>query len=290
MPQRLKFWLITWSLILTFAIPFNSIKADDWPQWRGPHRNGMSDETGLSFDWKQNPPKLLWSLDGLGSGYASVAVVGDRIYTTSNGNVSQAVIAIDGKSQQRIWAGKMTDDVPKHGYDGSRCTPYIDGEYLYAIPSSGKIICMKTENGDIVWQKDFQSEWDGKMMSGWGFSESPLVDGDWVLCTPGGDNAMIVALDKMTGDEIWRSKAPTGANGKDGAGCLHRDQSRRWCETVCPDGWPRNMVSEPRMANCSGRMIQSLTALPISLTCWYMVTTFSAPPAATARGCLPHSC
>ncbi|QDU81684.1 outer membrane biogenesis protein BamB [Polystyrenella longa] len=218
MPQRLVFWLFACSLILTFAIAADSLQAEDWPQWRGPSRDGISNETGLNFNWEQNPPKLLWKTEGLGNGYASVAVVGDRIYTTSNGEVSQALLAIDANTHQRLWASKMTDHVPKHGYDGSRCTPAVDGDYLYVIPSNGKIICMKTADGEIVWEKDFAEEWDGKMMSSWGFSESPLVDGDWVLCTPGGNDAMIVALDKLTGEEVWKSKAPTGEKGNDGAG------------------------------------------------------------------------
>ncbi|MAT16582.1 MAG: polyvinylalcohol dehydrogenase [Planctomyces sp.] len=218
MLQRFATLLFTGSLICTIPLAAGSLFGEDWPEWRGPHRDGMSSETGLKFNWDQQKPRLLWSMNKLGSGYASVAVVGDRIYTTSNGEVSQAVLAIDAKSHQIVWAGKMTADVPSHGYDGSRCTPAVDGDLLYAISSNGQIVCMKTSNGDIVWKKDFVKEWDGKMMSGWGFSESPLVDGDLVLCTPGGDNAMIVALDKRTGDEVWASPAPKGEKGNDGAG------------------------------------------------------------------------
>lgn len=190
-----------------------------WTQWRGPQRSGMSPDVGLLKDWSAQPPKLLWTAEGLGGGYASVSVAGGRIYTTGNLADGQAVICLNAADGQVAWTKRMTDVVPKHGHDGSRCTPNIDGERLYSIASSGKIVCLKTADGGEVWSKDFRTEWGGRMMSGWGFSESPLVDGDWVLLTPGAADAMIVALDKLTGKEIWRtSSVPNlGENGRDGA-------------------------------------------------------------------------
>lgn len=193
-------------------------KASDWPQWRGPERNAQSDEKLVSTDWAQNPPKLLWTVSGFGEGYASVAVVDGRLYTLGNTGEGQAVIAANANDGDILWKKVITSADPKHSHEGSRCTPSIDGDRLYVVTSDGSIACLKTENGDVVWQRQF-SDWGGKMMSGWGFSESPLVDGDCVLCTPGGPDALVVCLNKLTGEQIWACKSTfEGKSGKDGAG------------------------------------------------------------------------
>jgi outer membrane protein assembly factor BamB len=196
-----------------------SKSSSEWPQWRGSDRTGMSSDTGLLKDWNAQPPKLLWTAEGLGGGYASVSVADGRIYTTGNQPDGQSVTCLNADDGKVIWTGRMIDFVPKHDKDGSRSTPSIDGNRLYAITSSGKIVCLTTADGSELWSKDFAKEWRGRMMSGWGYSESPLVDGDWVLCTPGGPDAMVVALDKLTGKEIWKCALPaSGATRKDGAG------------------------------------------------------------------------
>ncbi|HEX5104423.1 MAG TPA: PQQ-binding-like beta-propeller repeat protein [Pirellulaceae bacterium] len=194
------------------------IPLDDWPQWRGVDRSGVSPDSGLNTDWAARPPKLLWTAEGLGGGFASVSLASGVIYTTGNFPDGQAVVAVDAEGGKLLWKQPITDEPPSHSKQGSRSTPSIDGKHVYAIASSGKIVCLNAADGSEVWSKDFKSEWGGRMMSGWGFSESPLVDGDWVLCTPGGAEAMIVALDKLTGKEIWRCKAPAFGPGKEGAG------------------------------------------------------------------------
>src|SRR5262249_2747160 len=153
-------------------------------------------------------PKLLWTAEGLGGGYASVAVASGRVYTTGNLAEKQAVVCLNVDDGRVIWTTPITDSQPTHQRDGSRSTPRIDGDRLHAIASSGKIVCLKTADGSVVWSKDFATDWGGRMMSQWGFAESPLVDGDRVLCTPGGSDAMVVALDKATGKEIWKAKLP----------------------------------------------------------------------------------
>jgi outer membrane protein assembly factor BamB len=189
-----------------------------WPQWRGADRSGMSPDMGLLKDWSTQPPKLLWTAEGLGGGYASVSVADGRIFTTGDQSDGQAVTCLDAANGKRLWTKAITDSVPKFNRGGSRSTPSIDGERLYAIASSGKISCLRTADGSEVWSKDFRSEWGGRPPN-WGFAESPLVDGDWVLCTPGGAGAMIVALDKLTGKEIWRATAPAiGDAGRNEAG------------------------------------------------------------------------
>lgn len=217
----------SWALwFCGFIIPSLTVVADDWPQWRGPERDGHSSETGLFGTWDETDgPPLEWQVEGLGSGYASVAVVGERIYTTGNFDDGQAVVAVDAQERRVLWRQPLTDEVPEHDYEGSRSTPTVDGDHLYVVASGGAIACLRTSDGQVVWRRDFD-DWQGKMMSGWGFSESPLVDGDRVVCTPGGAEGVVVALDKRTGDEIWACRlpsnddqaAPGGKELKDGAG------------------------------------------------------------------------
>ncbi len=177
-------------------------QCEDWLQWRGPHRANRSMEIGLFDAWGADGPKLAWIAEGLGGGYASVSVAGNRIYTTGNFSGSQSAVAIDATTGKVIWTRPITQGAPKHGYDGSRTTPTIDGDRLYMVSSDGRIVCLKAEDGSEVWSRDFK-DWDGKMMSGWGFSESPLIDGDSVICTPGGDRGIVVALNKMSGKQVW---------------------------------------------------------------------------------------
>ena len=206
------------SLLLSLLLPCLAASASDWPQWRGPQRNAHSDEKLASHDWDANPPKHLWTVPGFGAGYASVSVVDGVLYTVGNTDQGQAVIAAKAEDGSIIWKTPVTEANPKHSYEGSRCTPTVAGEHLYVVTSDGSIACLKRDGGAVVWQRKF-SDWDGKMMSGWGFSESPLVDGDRVLCTPGGPEALVVCLDRMTGKDIWKCAASfTGDAGKDGAG------------------------------------------------------------------------
>ncbi|WP_291168771.1 PQQ-like beta-propeller repeat protein [Gimesia sp.] len=193
--------------------------SDSWEQWRGPDRLNHSADTGLLDDWNATPPKLLWTASGMGKGYASVSIKDNRLFTTGNLPEGQAVIAVNTDDGKILWKTNLLELNPEHGYPGARCTPSIDGDRLYAIASNGAIFCLSVADGEIIWQKNFEDEWDGKMMSKWGFSESPLIDGDLVLCTPGGKDAMMVALDKTTGKEVWKTSVKDlGEQGKDGAG------------------------------------------------------------------------
>ena len=204
------------ALILTLASSL--APAADWPQWRGPNRDGRSTETGINTDWEKNPPKLLWRSEGCGRGFSSVSIADDTLYTSGNFESGQGVSAFSTKTGKLLWQTAVTDKIPKHGYGGARSVPTIDDDKLYLTTSNGLIACLSTK-GKILWKKDFKKEWDGKMMSGWGFSESPLIDGDRVVCTPGGNDAFIVSLDKRTGATKWKTKlGDVGKKGKDGAG------------------------------------------------------------------------
>ena len=169
--------------------------AKDWPQFRGPNLDGKSTETGIIKSWEQKAPTLLWIGEGMGAGYAAMSIVGERIYTTGNLKDGQGVVAVNAKDGKVLWTTVLTDGEPKHGFEGSRCTPTVVGDHLWVTTSNGMIACLTTA-GKVVWKKEFGTEWGGKMMSGWGFAESVLVDGDVAVCTPGGPDAMMVALDK----------------------------------------------------------------------------------------------
>ncbi len=216
--------LFSWALVavVSSATAISAAELDkygNWPQWRGPQRDGKSAETGLLKNWEQTPPKLLWTTEGFGEGYSAITIHDGKLFTTGNFPEGQKVIAANAEDGKILWATKITKEEPKHGYEGARCSPSIDGDYVYAVGSNGSIACLKIADGSLVWSKDFKKEWDGKLQKGWGFSESPLVDGDRVLCTPGGAQAMIVALDKKTGNEIWKTPMPDiGNKGTDGAG------------------------------------------------------------------------
>lgn len=195
-----------------------TLQAEDWPQWRGPNRDGKSTEQGLNLDWTDSAPELLWKTTGVGKGYSSLAIVDGVIYTTGNSKEAQVAVARKASDGSEIWKTPLTEKAPKHGYPGARSTPAITKDHLYLVTSAGDIVCLNRADGKIAWSKNFQQQWKGRMMSGWGFSESPLVDGDKVICTPGGDSALIVALDRVTGKEIWASESFSTDKGKDGAG------------------------------------------------------------------------
>jgi outer membrane protein assembly factor BamB len=199
----------------------SGVKAGDWAQFHGPHRDAKCAETGLLKEWPDGGPKLLWKLEGLGRGYSTVAISDGKILTMGDrrpkgGSEKQFVIAYDLAGRKELWATAIG---PPHGDGGPRCTPTVDGELLYAIGTSGDLVCLETARGKLRWKKSFEKDFGGRMMSGWRYSESPLVDGKQLVCTPGGKDATIVALDKATGEMIWKCGIPKiGSRGNDGAG------------------------------------------------------------------------
>jgi len=200
------------SVIVLSSSLISSVDAADWPQWRGPRRDGISAETGLLKVWPKDGPKLIWQLHEVGDGYSTPAVVGDRLYLLSNKGVDdefvQAIAIGDGK---QAWSTRIGKVGPNTGpqYPGSRSTPTLDGQLLYALGSDGDLACLETDTGKIRWQKNVRADFGGQP-GAWAYSESPLVDGDVVVCTPGGTDATLVALNKKTGDVVWKSAIPDG--------------------------------------------------------------------------------
>ncbi len=187
--------------------------AADWPQWRGPQRNGISSETGLLTEWPKEGPKLLWKMSDLGQGYSTPSVVGDRIYLLGNDGLEnefvQAMAVEDGKRIWRTRLGNVGNPKQDPNFPAARSTPTVDGELLYALSSDGDLVCGRADTGKAQWQKNLRSEFGGKP-GAWAYSESPLIDGNVLVCTPGGAEATLVALNKKTGEPIWKSAIPGG--------------------------------------------------------------------------------
>ncbi len=186
----------------------------DWPQWRGPQRNGVSAETGLLKEWPQQGPRLVWQAKDIGDGYAAPSVVGNRIYILSNrGLDNEFVQALSTQDGKQVWAtrlGKVGNTEQMPWFPTARSTPTVDGALLYALGSDGDLACLETDNGKIRWRKSLRADFGGHPGQ-WAYSESPLVDGDVLVVTPGGAQATIVALNKKTGETIWKSAVPGGA-------------------------------------------------------------------------------
>jgi outer membrane protein assembly factor BamB len=185
--------------------------ADDWPQWRGPNRDGISKETGLLKNWPENGPKLVWQVKDIGFGYSTPAVVGERLYLMSNeGAQDEFVRALNGADGTPVWSiriGKVGPNIPAMNYPGARSTPTIDGDVMYALGSDGDVACLETATGNIRWQKNLRTDFGGKPGS-WAYADSLLVDGESLICTPGGADATLVALSKKSGDVMWKSAIP----------------------------------------------------------------------------------
>ena len=185
----------------------------DWPQWRGPERNGNSHETGLLKQWPAAGPKLLWQVNDIGDGYSTPVVVGSRIYVMSNrGMENEFVQALSTKDGKVIWTTRVGNvGLPNQEppYAKARSTPTVDGNFIYALGSDGDIACLELKTGKLRWTKNIRTEFEGKPGT-WAYAESPLVDGDVVVVTPGGAQATMVALNKKTGALIWKSAIPGG--------------------------------------------------------------------------------
>jgi outer membrane protein assembly factor BamB len=175
----------------------------DWPQWRGPDRDGVCKETGLLKSWPEGGPKQLWKREGLGTGYASLAIAGGKIYTMADRGGKALVLCLDLQGAEQ-WATPIGKE---WGDGGSRCTPTVAGDKVYALTGHGELACLSTA-GKLVWRKEFAKDFGGRMMTGWGYCESPTIDGDTLVATPGGDQAAVVALDAATGESKWQAAVP----------------------------------------------------------------------------------
>ncbi len=193
------------AVIVLMVVSYVSFGAD-WNQWRGPERDGKSADTGLLQEWPNAGPPLAWKATGLGIGYCGIAISGDRFYTmgdAGNDSIAHCYSLADGK---HIWSKKIGKaGAPGWGnFQGPRSTPTVDDGMVYVIGQYGELACLKASDGSLVWAKNMKEDFGGKQPE-WGYSESPLIDGDKFICTPGGNKGAIMALNKKTGDVVWRT-------------------------------------------------------------------------------------
>ena len=195
--------------VLTLALTL-SLSAADWPQWRGPNRDGVSKETGLLPEWPKDGPPLRWKRADLGEGYSTPSVAAGKVYLQTNKNGDEFVVALDEKTGQDVWAAKVGSVGKNKGpqYPGTRSTPTVDGDRVYGLASGGELVCLGTD-GKPKWAKSLPKDLGGEV-GAWAYTESVLVDGDKLVCTPGGKTATLAALNKLTGEPVWKSAVLEG--------------------------------------------------------------------------------
>ena len=201
-------WVVLAAVTLVFVFAAQALAQADpnWPQWRGPNRDGVSKETGLLKQWPAEGPTLVWKASGAGRGYSSFSIANGRLYTLGLRGEREFVIAFDLANGKEVWATPHGGAFRNDRGDGPRGTPTIDGDRLYALGGNGDLSCLDIRTGKILWTKNVLREF-GASNIGWGISESPLVLGNKVMVNAGGRNASIVALNKENGAVIWKSQS-----------------------------------------------------------------------------------
>jgi outer membrane protein assembly factor BamB len=196
---------------LVFSLPTAALAAD-WPQWQGPDRNAMSKETGLLKEWPKDGPALAWKVKGLGGGDSAPSVAGGKLFGMGARGGDEVVWCLSEKDGKELWSARIGSAIQQRmpqSKEGPGGTPTVDGERVYAIGMGGDLVCLNVKDGKEAWRVSFTKDFGGSVPM-WSFRESPLVDGDKVICTPGGADAALVALDKATGKTLWKSKVPGG--------------------------------------------------------------------------------
>jgi outer membrane protein assembly factor BamB len=184
----------------------------DWPQWRGPNRDGISPETGLLRQWPDGGPPRLWRAEGLGPGDGSVVMQGDRIFVQGTHGNDGVLICLNREDGALLWRTPLGPQFIHGNNPGESSTPAIDGDRVYALSGHGVVLCANVADGKPLWFLDLRKEFNGRS-GNWGFSESPLVEGDMLIVSPGGPRATIVALNKFTGETIWTTRTLSDVGG-----------------------------------------------------------------------------
>lgn len=202
------------AVCLALALTGATAVAHDWPQWQGPDRNAVSKEKGLLKEWPKDGPPLAWKAKGLGGGDSAPSVAGGKLFGMGSRGGDEVVWCLSEADGKELWSAKVGPAVQQRmpqSKEGPGCTPTVDGERLYAIGMGGDLVCLQVKDGKELWRVSFTKDFGGRVPT-WSYRESPLVDGDKLVCTPGGADATLVALDKATGKAVWKS-AVAGSRG-----------------------------------------------------------------------------
>ena len=193
-------------LSATLALAASTTHANnfDWPQWRGPDRTDVSKESGLLKSWPEGGPKRVWLYENAGAGYSGPAIVNGKFYILGTRDGGEILLVLDANTGKELRTTKLDRIHDDDRGDGPRGTPTVDGDRVYAMTGRGTVLCVSATDGKILWQVTMQSL--GGEVPRWGYSESVLVDGQRVICTPGGSKGALAAFDKMTGKLLWQSK------------------------------------------------------------------------------------
>ncbi|MFO0915867.1 MAG: PQQ-binding-like beta-propeller repeat protein [Pirellulales bacterium] len=186
----------------------------DWPQWQGPQRDAVSRETGLLQEWTADGPPVAWKVSNLGGGYSAPTIAAGRIYGMSNRGDDEVVWALSEKNGEEVWVSKIGPahrEGPPQGVEGPGCSPTVDGDRLYVLGAGGTLACLEAKDGKVLWTVSLTQDFGGRVPM-WRFNESPLIDGDKIICTPGGDEATVVALNKADGSLLWKTQVPAAEN------------------------------------------------------------------------------
>ncbi|WP_050030181.1 PQQ-binding-like beta-propeller repeat protein [Verrucomicrobium sp. BvORR034] len=178
-------------------------QANDWPTFRGADRKDISKETGLLKSWPAEGPKRVWTFEGAGLGYSGFAVVGGTLYTLGAKEFEEHLIAVDAATGKEKWTVSVGPLLTNGWGDGPRSSPTVDGDRVYALGGKGDLACVSAKDGKVIWKASLTDA--GGKVPGWGYCESPLVDGNQVVVTPGGNKGAVLALDKLTGKQVWQS-------------------------------------------------------------------------------------
>lgn len=188
--------------VLLAGIPLSH--AADWPQWQGADRKNHSPDTGLMQEWPASGPERLWLFENAGLGYAGFAIVDDTLYTMGARDNGEFLLALNARTGEEVWNTRIGDLYQNAWGDGPRGTPTVDGDHVYTLGAQGELLCVKAEDGTKVWSVSLLNDLGGKLQN-WGYTESVLIDGNKVICTPGGPKGTMAALNKSTGEVIWQS-------------------------------------------------------------------------------------
>jgi outer membrane protein assembly factor BamB len=198
-------------MLLAMCFSTHADAQSSWPTFRGADRSGVASDEGLLNEWPNGGPELLWTAEGAGQGYASVSIADGKVFTLGDGitenDKSEYLTCFDQSNGKLIWKLKTGNPwtAGRPSWHGSRSTPTIDEDRVYVITPEGVLYCVSTE-GKKKWKVDLKKKFKGKKAEMWGYSESVLIDGDNLICTPGGDRNTVVALNKMTGKKVWSCK------------------------------------------------------------------------------------